>query len=357
MELKEIESIIGEKHPSKTETLRKRALSIMNKEVGSKVYFRGIIEFSNVCEKNCYYCGIRRDNHKVQRYVMNEQEILECAHWAHIHGYGSIVLQSGESTSKGFIDSLVKVVSEIKKTTGKKGKPLGITLSIGEQHKKTYEELFQAGAHRYLLRIETSNRELYKKLHPENHSFDNRLRCLRDLKEIGYQVGTGVMIGLPGQSDEDLARDVVFFKEIDADMIGMGPYVMHMDTPLSYYADEWSNKRREILQKALNMIAATRIYLKDVNIASTTAFQALHPTGRELALEYGANIIMPAITPRKYRENYLLYQGKPCIDEDATKCKSCLAKRIMAIGRSIGWKEYGDSPHALMKKHEKHHLS
>lgn len=345
-----IEKMLCANTQKEINNIKEKAQKIMKQTVGTNVYFRGIIEFSNLCEKDCFYCGIRKSNRNVKRYTLTEEQILQCAEWAFKNKYGSIVLQSGERTSKGFLDFVIKTITQIKKLTRKGNFPgLGITLSIGEQTKKAYQELFDAGAHRYLLRIETSNPKLYAKLHPKGHSYRKRVQCLKALKEIGYQVGTGVMIGLAGQTIKDLANDILFFKSIDADMIGMGPYIIHSNTPMKYYSAEWNLRKKEILQLSLNMIAATRIVLRDVNIASTTAFQALHPLGREMALEYGANIIMPIITPKEFRSEYLLYDGKPCIDEDAEQCKNCLTARITSIGRTIGWDSYGDSPHALKK--------
>jgi biotin synthase len=184
---------------------------------------------------------------------------------------------------------------------------------------------------------------LYKSLHPQDHDFNERYKCLQDLKESGYQVGTGVMFGFPGQKLEDLVDDIMFFKEKDIDMIGMGPYIPHPDTPLAEKVEGYNKEKQ--LQLALKMIALTRLYLKDVNIASTTALQALKHDGREYGLKAGANIIMPNITHTKYRESYKLYDGKPCLDENATMCKACLAGRIGGIGEEIGYNEWGDSPH------------
>lgn len=331
-----------------TDSLQKAADSARKKFVGNKVYFRGIVEFSNICEKDCFYCGIRKGNANVERYRMDEDEIVKCARWAFSKRYGSLVLQSGESTRRGSIDFVVKAVERIKKETSRmdpKGKGLGITLSVGEQKKKTYEEFFGSGAHRYLLRIETSNPGLYRKLHPPGHSFGNRVRCLRDLKEIGFQVGTGVMIGLPGQTAGDLADDLLFFREMDADMIGMGPYIPHKDTPLYTHSRGWEKRKKKQLRLSLNMVAAARLLLRDVNIASTTALQVLHPFGRELALRHGANVIMPIITPARLKRHYFLYDGKPCVDEDPEACMECLTQRITGTGREVGWGEYGDSPH------------
>ncbi|MBI5035894.1 [FeFe] hydrogenase H-cluster radical SAM maturase HydE [Candidatus Micrarchaeota archaeon] len=343
-----LEAMLSACTPAETGALREEAEKTRKSHVGDTVYLRGIIEFGNACEKDCFYCGIRKSNSKTERFMMTENEIVDCAKWAFAREYGSIVLQSGELTNSGFVSFVTGLVARIKRETAKadpKGKGLGITLCVGEQKKKVYEGFFKAGAHRYLLRIETSNPELYKKIHPEGHSFSERVRCLKSLREVGFQVGTGVMVGLPGQTIGDLANDLLFFKSIDADMIGLGPYAPHENTPFSSYRREWLEKKKTILQLSLNMIASARVLLKDVNIASTTAFDVLHPRGRELALEYGANVMMPSITPAEFRRKYLLYNCKPCVDEDAEKCRACHAARLNTIGRTIGWGEYGDAPH------------
>ncbi|HRR29223.1 MAG TPA: hypothetical protein P5270_07645, partial [Victivallales bacterium] len=225
---------------------------------------------------------------------------------------------------------------------------LGITLCVGEQDEETYLRWFNSGAHRYLLRIETSSPELYRKIHPHDHSFEKRVNAIKTLKKIGYQTGTGVMIGLPGQEIENLADDILFFKDIDADMIGMGPYIPHNETPIGIESFGYNSEKQ--LELALKMIAVTRIFLKDVNIASTTALQALKINGRELGLIAGANIIMPNLTETKYRPSYKLYNGKPCLDENSSMCKACLKRRIESIGESIGFGEWGDSPHAKKKQ-------
>jgi biotin synthase len=316
------------------------AYKVKQNYVGSKVYFRGIIEFSNICSKNCFYCGIRAGNKKLKRFVMSESEIIELAHTAYREGYGSLVLQSGERKDKSYADFIAAVVRKIKKVTNNE---LGITLSLGEQNKDTLSKWFEAGAHRYLLRIETANRELYEKLHPRDHDFSIRLQTLADLKAIGYQVGTGVMIGLPGQSYQDLINDILFYKQRDIDMIGMGPYVIHKDTPLAGMVDKFDKRRQ--LNLSLKMIALTRLLLKDVNIAATTALAALDDRGREKGLLAGANVIMPNITYQKYRHFYRLYQGKPCLDHDLKHCLGCLKSRINTIGETIGYNQWGDSPH------------
>ncbi|MGE5382909.1 MAG: [FeFe] hydrogenase H-cluster radical SAM maturase HydE [Omnitrophica WOR_2 bacterium] len=317
--------------------------NIKEKYVGNYVYFRGLIEFSNICEKNCYYCGIRRDNKKVQRYNLTDEEILDAAKFAFENKYGSVVLQGGELIADAFTDRIERLLYKIKEISNGQ---LGITLSVGEQSLETYKRWYIAGAHRYLLRIESSNRELYYKIHPfdDNHSFEKRLKALNDLRTAGYQVGTGVMIGLPFQTIEDLADDLLFMRNFDIDMCGMGPYIEHADTPMWQYRDQLLPLEQRFTL-ALKMIAILRIIMKDINIASATALQAIDPIGREKALKIGANIIMPNITPGLYRNNYKLYENKPCTDEEAADCTTCLEARIRFSGNTIGYNEWGDSGH------------
>ncbi len=233
------------------------AYKVKKKYVGTKAYFRGIIEFSNICEKDCFYCGIRKSNKKMDRYIMSENEILDKAKWAYENGYGSLVLQSGERHDKEFVDFIEEILKKIKKISNN---ALGITLSVGEQSYETYKKWYDAGAHRYLLRIETSNKKLYDKLHPSSHNFDTRFKCLEKLKDIGYQVGTGVMVGLPYQTNEDMVDDVLFYKDFNIDMVGMGPYLKHKDTPLAKEIDNYSETRQ--FKLGLKIIALTRILLK-----------------------------------------------------------------------------------------------
>lgn len=314
--------------------------------LGSKIYLRGIIEFSNRCRKNCYYCGIRTSNDKIKRFVMNKEEILESARWIYNQNYASIVLQSGERNDPEYINFVSELLKEIKDLSNGE---LGITLSLGEQDKKTYQRWFDAGAHRYLLRIESSNRDLYQKIHPSDHSFEKRLESLSYLKKIGYQVGTGVMIGLPGQTKEDLVNDLLFFKKIDIDMVGMGPYVIHKQTPLADKINDRKKLRKENFKLGLKMIAALRSLMPDINIASTTALDALNPEGKKLGLKSGANIIMPVITHPNYRKDYQLYENKERIGvstEDEFE-KFNLSRELEA---EIGFGEWGDSTHFYKRK-------
>ena len=319
------------------------AYAVKRREIGRLVSFRGLIEFSNACEKDCHYCGIRRSNGKVRRYRMDADEIVREAEWAFKAGYGSLVLQSGELTGEPNIAFVEDVLRRIHAFGGD---GFGVTISLGEQSEETYRRWREAGAHRYLLRIETSNPALYAKLHPADHSWERRRDCLRALRRCGYQVGTGVMSGLPGQTVDDLAADIAFFASEDVDMIGMGPYIPHPDTPLGRDAEWTPELRKSRLELGLRMIAATRLHLHDVNIAAATALQALDPEGREKGLLAGANVIMPNVTATRYRADYRLYADKPCLNENSSLCRGCLERRISAIGETILWNKRGDSPHS-----------
>ncbi len=322
-------------------TLLRKAAEVKEREVGNVVYLRGLIEFSNRCAKNCCYCGIRSDNREVKRYSVSDEEILEAAKYAHAQNFGSIVLQSGEIESIAYTERVERLLKEIKAATNGE---LGVTLSCGEQSEETYRRWFAAGGHRYLLRIESSNPALYSKIHPDDslHSYKHRVSCLHTLKRIGYQVGTGVMVGLPFQTFEDLAADLLFMKEFDIDMCGMGPYIEHPDTPLYEYKDTLMplQKRFELTQ---NMVAILRIIMPDINIAATTALQAIDKLGREKVIKTGANILMPNITPGIYRNDYKLYDNKPCTDENADDCTRCIEVRVKLADNEVGYGKWGDS--------------
>lgn len=327
--------------------LFRRSQAVRNEYCGNKVYLRGLIELSNICSKNCLYCGIRKDNRNVERYHLTDDEVLQAARFAFENNYGSVVIQTGELQAPANTHRIEHLCREIKKLSDGK---LGITLSCGEQSEETYQRWFDAGAHRYLLRIEASNRELYKKLHPddEDHRFDKRTECLSLLRKTGYQVGTGVMIGLPFQTYEHLADDLLFMKEQDIDMCGMGPYIEHQDTPLYQYR-ETLMPLEDRFRLTLKMLAILRIMMKDINMAATTALQAIDKIGREKAIQIGANILMPNITPGKYRDNYKLYENKPCTDESAEDCAGCIEGRIRLAGAEIGYDEWGDSKRFLKR--------
>jgi len=316
---------------------------IKQENVGNTVYLRGLIELSNICEKDCYYCGIRKSNSNVHRYSISDDEVMEAIKYARENGYGSVAIQSGEIQSKAFTEKITRILQNTGKLTNGE---LGVTLSCGEQTEETYRQWFESGAHRYLLRIETSDRELYSKLHPNDHihRFERRLEALEILKKTGYQVGTGVMIGLPFQTVENLADDLLFMKQFDIDMCGMGPYIEHHETPLYAFKDSLI-PLKERFNLSLKMVAILRILMPDINIAATTALQTIEKNGREQAIQIGANVLMPNITPRKYRDDYFLYENKPVSGQSEADDLKNLEKSLVAIGHQIGYGVQGNSKH------------
>ena len=334
-------SYLEDNSPEVAAALYSEAYRVKKKTVGESVYLRGLVEISNICRKNCLYCGIRRDNLNTGRYELTSEEVLEAAAFAADQGYGSMVIQGGERTDSKFIDKITSLLVEIKRRW-----PLGITLSLGEQTEDVYREWFEAGAHRYLLRIESSTRELYEKIHPVDavHSYETRVQALRDLRKCGYQVGTGVMIGLPFQTAANLADDLLFFKEMDIDMCGMGPYLVHSETPL-YACRHLIPDLERRLDLSLRMVALLRLLMPDINIAATTAMQAIAPDGRERAILAGANVLMPNLTLSEVREDYQIYQNKPGVGEDAAISSSRTEQRLREMKIPIGYGQWGDSRH------------
>lgn len=293
---------------------------VRRENVGDEVHLRGLIEFSNICRSRCKYCGLRCENKTIKRYRILPEDIVRYAEKAVNMGYKTIVLQSGEDEyyTQEILCNLIRKIKEF---------DVALTLSIGERSFEDYKAFKDAGADRYLIRIETTDRELYKKMHP-NMDFDNRIRCLKDLKTIDYEVGTGCLVGLPEQTVDSLADDILFFKEIDADMIGIGPFIPHPQTPLK------DCKNGDFIL-ALKVMALTRIELKNINIPATTAMETLNPNGRILALKSGANVVMPNVTSEEYREKYEIYPNKSCIHESPDKCRNCIEGKIKSIGRTI----------------------
>ena len=307
---------------------------VRQKYVGDAIYLRGLIEFSNICKNNCCYCGIRKDNHNLQRYRFTEEQIVSMAQKAKSCGMQTVVLQSGEDL---WFDTerMCSIISKIKELD------LAITLSIGEKSYDEYKAYRQAGADRYLLRIETTDKDLYHKLDPDM-SWDNRKRCLDDLKELGYEVGSGTMVGLPEQSLFSIAQDIAFFKEIDLDMAGIGPFIPHPDTPLR-------NAKGKAFTLSLKVMALTRLLLPDINIPATTAMETLHPNGRIIALQSGANVLMPNVTALNAAHNYSLYPGKASAQTKADEVLGSLGDKFHSIGRTIGSGK-GNSLHAAKKR-------
>lgn len=288
--------------------------------VGDEVHLRGLIEFSNICKQNCLYCGLRRENKNIERYRLEPDTIIEFAKKAREIGYRTLVLQSGEDDYYN-LERMKYIIREIKKLD------VAITLSIGEKTIEEYGEYKDAGADRYLLRIETTDKANYEKLDP-GMSFDNRIKCIKQLRELGYEVGTGCLIGLPNQTIESLADDIMFFKEIDADMIGVGPFIPNGDTPLK-------DEKGGTFELALKVMAITRLLLPDSNIPATTAMETLNKQGRIIALQSGANVAMPNVTEGEYRKKYMLYPGKICINDTPAHCRGCITGKITSIGRHV----------------------
>jgi biotin synthase len=331
-----IECWLREKDPAALEKLWQEADRTRKTHVGDEVHLRGLIEISNHCARRCGYCGLNASNLSLTRYRMDREEILECAAKAVRLGYGTVVLQAGEDYGIA-ADWMAQVVHSIKEATG-----LAVTLSLGE---RTLEELKAwklAGADRYLLRFETSDVELYHRIHPPlPMRTSNRPDILRELRELGYEIGSGIMIGIPGQSFASLARDIDLFRGMDLDMIGVGPYIAHPQTELAKHAENFAPAGADQVPNTEAMtykvIALTRLVCPNANIPSTTALATLNKeNGRELGLQRGANIVMPNLTPPKYRICYEIYPDKACLTETAEACGTCLNLRIAAIGRTVG---------------------
>ncbi|MFU0825600.1 [FeFe] hydrogenase H-cluster radical SAM maturase HydE [Clostridium sp.] len=292
------------------------------KHYGNKVYPRGLIEFTNYCKNNCVYCGIRGLNKNADRYRLSLEEILSACEEGNRLGYKTFVLQGGEDT---FFtdDKIVEIIKEIKN----RFPDTAVTLSIGEKSYESYKRYYDAGADRYLLRHETATKELYEKLHP-GMSFENRRRCLRDLKDIGYQVGAGFMVGLPGQSNEDYVNDLLFLKKLEPEMVGIGPFIPQKDTPLA-------NESRGTVETTVIMLAIVRLLLPEVLLPATTALGTIDPLGREKGLKAGANVVMPNLSPTEVRKKYALYDGKICTGDEAAECRMCIEGRIKRAGFAL----------------------
>ncbi len=336
MESDQIHAWLRETNPARLTHLWRMADATRQQYVGGEVHLRGLIEFSNHCVRLCAYCGLRAPNSALTRYRMTQDEIMACVRQAVAWGYGTVVLQSGEDpqVSREWLASLVR---RIKAET-----PLAVTLSVGERSDEDLWAWREAGADRYLLRFETSNKALYDRLHPPRPgSASDRLAMLGRLREMGYEVGSGVMIGIPGQSYRDLAADIALFRELDLDMIGVGPYLLHPNTPLGDpsfrpVAPDHDQVPADELT-TYKVIALSRLVCPRANIPSTTALATLNRTnGRELGLERGANVLMPNLTPPQYRVLYEIYPNKACFQETAEGCFGCMRQRIESVGRTVG---------------------
>ena len=294
--------------------------SVRDRVYGRRVFFRGLIEFSNFCQNDCYYCGIRNGNTEINRYRLTPGEILDCCATGYALGYRTYVLQSGEDPY--YDDDLICAIVRAIATAWP---DCAITLSIGERSRESYERFFQAGAHRYLLRHETATDAHYRMLHPVNLSLTNRLRCLSDLKAIGFQVGAGFMVGTPGQTSAHLAQDLIYMKQLEPEMVGIGPFLPASGTPFTHMEPG-------TVTDTLILIALTRLILPKALIPATTALGSLDGYGREKGLKAGANVVMPNLSPTMFRKDYRLYDGKICTGDEAAECRLCIEARIRSAG-------------------------
>ena len=327
-ELNDLEFILAREKPQELEDIFNFSDRIRKQFMGDGIILRGLIEFSNHCRNSCFYCGLNKNNKTLERFRLSKEEILSCCEKLDSCKIKTVVLQSGEEDD---LDPLwLKSVIEAIKAEFE----IAITLSVGERTKEEYGIWKNAGADRYLLKIETSNKELYDSLH-SGMSFENRLRCLRDLRELGYQVGCGNMIGLKGQTLKTLAQDILFFKENNFDMIGIGPFIPHPQTRLA------SQKKGEV-ELTLKVLALTRIVTKNAHLPATTALGSLEEDFRIRGLKAGANVLMPNFTPLKYKKLYEIYPNKRCISEPAGACSSCMEELARSVGRYIDYSR-GDS--------------
>lgn len=311
------------KNPETAKSLREAAVKLRKQYYGDKVYTRGLIEFTNYCKNNCYYCGIRRGNVHAERYRLSREEILDCCEKGYALGFRTFVLQGGEDPY--YTDERM---AEIIRSIRRAWPDCAITLSIGEKSYESYKLFKEAGANRYLLRHETASDELYQQLHPAEMLLSHRKQCLYDLKSLGYQVGAGFMVGSPGQKTEHLAEDLVFLKELQPQMVGIGPFIPHHET-------KFANETAGSVELTLFLLSVIRILLPKVLLPATTALGTMDPRGREKGLEAGANVVMPNLSPVKNRKQYDLYDNKICTGEEAAECRGCLERRVASVGYQL----------------------
>ena len=316
-------ALLTEINETDREYLRDRARTVAKRKFGNRIYTRGLIEFTNYCKNDCYYCGIRRSNREVTRYRLTNEQILSCCKEGYELGFRTFVLQGGEDGSYSDED-MVELITLIKKHYP----DCALTLSIGEKSYESYQKFFEAGADRYLLRHETANEDHYSKLHPDNLTLSSRKQCLLDLKMIGYQVGAGFMVGSPYQTMEHVVEDLLFLKELSPEMVGIGPFLPHHQTP-------FAGKEKGSMELTLTLISILRLMLPAALIPATTALGTIHPNGREEGIRSGANVVMPNLSPTSVRKNYELYDNKICTGDEAAECRFCLDRRMRKIGYEL----------------------
>ena len=318
-----IEILKQQDDPDIRELLKEEAIRLRKHYYGTKVFTRGLIEFTNHCKNDCYYCGIRRSNKNAKRFRLSQEDILACCENGYELGFRTFVLQGGEDV--WYTDAkLVEIIRRIKTLYPE----CAVTLSVGEKSYESYKAYKEAGADRYLLRHETADEQHYEVLHPAEMSLANRKQCLQDLKDLGYQTGAGFMVGAPGQTLECLAEDLVFLKELEPQMVGIGPFIPHHDT---MFAEEPSGS----VPLTLFLLSVIRIMLPHVLLPATTALGTADPLGREKGLQHGANVVMPNLSPVKNRKQYDLYDNKICTGEEAAECRGCLGRRVESVGYEL----------------------
>lgn len=321
--IEQLEYLLTTENKDCLEMLREEAAQTAQKIYGNQVFIRGLIEFTNYCKNDCYYCGIRRSNHCADRYRLTKEEILSCTDTGYELGFRTFVLQGGEDPY--FTDERIcELVSEIRQ----KHPDCAITLSIGEKSKESYQRYFDAGADRYLLRHETANGAHYRRLHPDELSLEHRKQCLWDLKEIGYQVGCGFMVGSPGQTTETLYEDLQFIRKLMPHMVGIGPFIPQKDTP-------FAREPAGTMEQTLRLLSIIRLIHPHVLLPATTALGTIHPKGRELGIQSGANVVMPNLSPVDVRDKYKLYDNKICTGDEAAECRFCMENRMKSIGYQV----------------------
>ncbi|MCI5517676.1 MAG: [FeFe] hydrogenase H-cluster radical SAM maturase HydE [Roseburia porci] len=321
--IEQLEYLLTTENKDCLEMLREEAVQTAQKIYGNQVFIRGLIEFTNYCKNDCYYCGIRRSNHCADRYRLTKEEILSCTDTGYELGFRTFVLQGGEDPY--FTDERIcELVSEIRQ----KHPDCAITLSIGEKSKESYQRYFDAGADRYLLRHETANGTHYRRLHPDELSLEHRKQCLWDLKEIGYQVGCGFMVGSPGQTTETLYEDLQFIRKLMPHMVGIGPFIPQKDTP-------FAREPAGTMEQTLRLLSIIRLIHPHVLLPATTALGTIHPKGRELGIQSGANVVMPNLSPVDVRDKYKLYDNKICTGDEAAECRFCMENRMKSIGYQV----------------------
>ena len=319
----QLEYLLTTDEPETLELLRARAEAVRKEHYGNAVYIRGLIEFTNYCRNNCYYCGIRRDNEKADRYRLSAKDIVDCCKRGYELGFRTFVLQGGED---GYFtdERLCDIISDIKL----KYPDCAVTMSVGERSKESYQRMYDAGADRYLLRHETADEQHYGRLHPAELSLAHRKECLWTLKEIGYQIGCGFMVGSPYQTIDNLYQDLSFIHELQPHMVGIGPFIPHKDTP-------FAGQTAGTLNMTLRLLSILRLMEPKVLLPATTALGTIHPLGREKGILAGANVVMPNLSPCEVRDKYLLYDNKICTGDEAAECRFCMSKRMESIGYQV----------------------